>query len=179
MVSAIKEKATGISFPPLCNGFSLAGAGVRIKWGLVKVYAVGTYLDPVAMMGVKKGSNEEIQEALLNPSYPRTIRIVMNRGLAIQKFTDALVEAIQPHLQGKEPETLEEFKKLSPPVDLKQGAEIEMTIHGDTLSLKNAMGGVGSMCSRLFCEAMCAIYYGDDAASPTHKDQVIAGVRQL
>ena len=28
---------------------------------------------------------------------------------------------------------LEEFKKLNPPVDLVQGAEIEMTIRGDTL----------------------------------------------
>eukprot|EP00934_Nitzschia_sp_Nitz4_P005807 Nitzschia sp. Nitz4//scaffold71_size96697//70465//73240//NITZ4_004704-RA/size96697-processed-gene-0.13-mRNA-1//1//CDS//3329557274//5797//frame0 len=179
MGTPVKEKATGIFFPPLCNGFSLAGTGVRVKWGFVKVYAVGTYLDPVAMMGVKKGSNEEIKKALLDPTYPRTIRIVMNRGLAIQKFTDALVESIQPRLKGQELETLEQFKKLSPPVDLVEGAEIEMTIRGDTLLFKNAVGGVGSIHSRLFCEAMCDIYYGDDAVSPSHLDEVIAGVRKL
>ena len=49
----------------------------------VKVYAVGTYMDTIAMMAVKKASKETIEKALLNPDYPRTIRIVMNRGLAI------------------------------------------------------------------------------------------------
>jgi len=43
----VKEDATGILFPQLCNGYYLAGCGVRIKWGLIKVYAVGTYLDPL------------------------------------------------------------------------------------------------------------------------------------
>ena len=50
--------------------------------------------------------------------------------------------------------SLEEFKKLNPPVDLVEGAEIEMTIRGDTLLYKNAVGGVGSWKSRLFCEAL-------------------------
>ena len=33
----VKEKATGILFPQLCNGYSLVGCGVRVKWGLIKV----------------------------------------------------------------------------------------------------------------------------------------------
>lgn len=38
MVGApVKEKATGIMFPQLCNGMNLAGCGVRVKWGLIKV----------------------------------------------------------------------------------------------------------------------------------------------
>ena len=32
----IKEVATGILFPQLCNGFQLAGTGVRIKYVFVK-----------------------------------------------------------------------------------------------------------------------------------------------
>jgi hypothetical protein len=32
----VKEKATGISFPQLCNGFQLVGTGVRIKYVFVK-----------------------------------------------------------------------------------------------------------------------------------------------
>ena len=46
----VKEPATGIAFPKLCNGYQLVGQGVRIKYVFVKVYAVGTYMDPVAMM---------------------------------------------------------------------------------------------------------------------------------
>ena len=38
MVGApVKEKATGIMFPQLCNGMHLVGVGVRIKWGIIKV----------------------------------------------------------------------------------------------------------------------------------------------
>jgi hypothetical protein len=102
MLGATKEKATGILFPKQCNGFMLAGTGVRVKYGFVKVYAVGTYLDPLAMSGLKDQPKEVIQKALLNPMYPRTIRIVMARGLSIQKFTDALNESLRPRMNGED-----------------------------------------------------------------------------
>jgi hypothetical protein len=75
--------------------------------------------------------------------------------------------------------SLEEFKKLNPPVDLVEGAEIEMTIRGDTLLYKNAAGGVGSLKSRLFCAALCDIYYGSDPVSPGHKESVLEGIKKL
>jgi hypothetical protein len=74
---------------------------------------------------------------------------------------------------------LDEFKKLNPPVDLVEGAEIEMTIRGDTLLYKNATGGVGKITSAVFCRAMCDVYYGDDAVSPTHKAAVVEGIQKL
>jgi len=37
MLSPSKEPATGILFPRLCNGMTLVGCGVRVKWGFVKV----------------------------------------------------------------------------------------------------------------------------------------------
>jgi len=174
-----KEKQTGILFPQLCNGMNLVGVGVRVKYVFVKVYAVGTYMDPVAMMAVKKGSKADIEKALLDPTYPRTIRVVMNRGLSIDKYTSGIVESIEPRLRGQELEKLEEFKNLNPPVDLVEGAEIEMTIRGDTLLYKNAVGGVGSLKSRLFCEALCDVYYGADPASPSHKESVLEGIPKL
>jgi len=81
---------------------SLVGTGVRIKYVFVKVYAVGTYMDPIAMMAVKKGGPDIIQKALLDPTYPRTIRIVMNRGLAIDKYTAAIVESLEPRMKGQD-----------------------------------------------------------------------------
>lgn len=74
---------------------------------------------------------------------------------------------------------LEEFKKLNPPLDLVKGAEMELTIRGDTLLYKNAMGNVGTIRSEVFTAAMCDVFYGDDAVSPTHKDAVLAGVPKL
>ena len=76
------EPATKIQFPALCNAMSLAGVGVRVKYIFVNAYAVGAYFDPIAMMAVKKGSKADIEKALCDPTYPRTFRIVMNRGLS-------------------------------------------------------------------------------------------------
>jgi hypothetical protein len=100
-----QEPVTGIFFPALCNGMQLVGVGLRIKYVFVKVYAVGTYMDPIAMMAVKRGSPEDIEKALLDPTYPRTIRVVMNRGLSIDKYTAAIVESIEPRLKGRDLET--------------------------------------------------------------------------
>lgn len=175
----VKEPATGILFPQLCNGYYLAGVGVRVKYAFVKVYAVGTYLDPLSVAAVKKGTREAIEEALLDPTYPRTIRIVMNRGLSIDKYTEAIVEALKPRMHGQDLDKLDEFKKLNPPVDLVQGAEIEMTIRGDTLLYKNAVGGVGTLRSEVFTKALCDTYYGMDPVSPTHKESVLDGIRKL
>lgn len=118
----VKEAATGILFPQLCNGYSLAGTGVRVKWGLIKVYAVGTYLDPLAVSALTTASNEAIEQALLDPNNPRTIRIVMNRALSIEKYTDAIVEALKPRMKGQDLDKLEEFKALNAPIDLINGA---------------------------------------------------------
>jgi hypothetical protein len=74
---------------------------------------------------------------------------------------------------------LDEFKKLNPSVDLIEGAEIEMTIRGDTLLYKNATGGVGSIRSRVFTEALCDTYFGADAVSPTLKESVLEGIPKL
>lgn len=172
------EPATKIAFPALCNGMSLAGVGVRIKYVFVNVYAVGAYFDPIAMMAVKKGTQEDMDRALVDPTYPRTIRIVMNRGLSVDKFIDAIVEAIEPRLNGQNLETLVEFKEIFPKVDLVEGDEIELTIRGDTLLLKTGLG-VGTIRSRPFTEAMCDVYFGKEPVSPTLKKDVLKGIPAL
>eukprot|EP00566_Odontella_aurita_P016718 CAMPEP_0113561282 /NCGR_PEP_ID=MMETSP0015_2-20120614/19892_1 /TAXON_ID=2838 /ORGANISM="Odontella" /LENGTH=258 /DNA_ID=CAMNT_0000463065 /DNA_START=214 /DNA_END=990 /DNA_ORIENTATION=+ /assembly_acc=CAM_ASM_000160 len=179
MLAPTKEPSTGILFPRLCNGMTFVGCGVRVKFGFVKVYAVGTYMDPIAMSAIKKEGPEEINKALLDPMYPRVIRIVMNRSLSIDKYTTAIVEALEPRMKGEDLEKLEEFKKLNPPGDLVEGAEMEMTIRGDTMLYKNSAGGVGAITSAVFCRSLCDVYYGADAVSPAHKGEVVKGVQTL
>jgi hypothetical protein len=119
----IQEPVTGILFPKLVNGFYFAGCGVRIKYMFVKVYAVASYFDPLAMTAVK-ANPLLLQEALLNPVYPRTIVIIMNRNLSAAKMTAALIEALEPRMAGQDLDKLEEFKKMNPNVDLVKGTAI-------------------------------------------------------
>lgn len=179
MIGPIKEPSSGILFPQLCNGMQFVGCGVRVKYGFVKVYAVGTYMDPIAMAAIKTHGPKAISAALLNPQYPRTIRIVMNRSLSMDKYTAAIVEALEPRMNGQDLDKLEEFKKLNPKVDLVEGAEMEMTIRGSTMLYRNSVGGVGQIESEVFCKALCDVYYGADAVSPGHKEEVIKGVAAL
>lgn len=153
---------------------------MRVKWGFVKVYAVGTYLDPLAMSMVKSQGESAVKKALLDPKYPRTIRIVMNRNLSVDKYTSAILEALEPRMAGcQDLSSLEEFKKLNPKVDLVDGAEMEMTIRGDVMLYKNATGGLGQIRSLDFTTAMCDVFYGEEAVSPTHLKSVVGGVPNL
>ena len=68
-IAPTKEPKTGILFPKLCNGLTFTGCGVRVKYGFVKVYAVGTYMDPIAMSAVKKQDDLAIEKALVRYKY--------------------------------------------------------------------------------------------------------------
>ncbi len=79
MVGApIKEKATGIMFPQLCNGMNLVWIG-----------------------GIKNQSTKVLEKVLLIPFYPRTICIIMNCALSIDKYTSAIVEALEARMNGR------------------------------------------------------------------------------
>jgi hypothetical protein len=62
---------------------------------------------------------------------------------------------------------------------LVKGAEMELTIRGDTLLFKNAVGGIGRIQSAVFTRALCDVYFGKDAVSPSHRDAVIDGIKLL
>ena len=48
-----------------------------------------------------------------------------------------------------------------------------MTIRGDTLLYKNAMGNVGTIQSEVFTKAMCDVYFGSSPVSPPAKQAVM------
>jgi len=141
----------------LCDGQPFCGAGVRVKYGFVKVYAVGIY------------SNGKSIEELLDQNTDITIRIVMNRGLSVEKYTAAIAEALEPRMKGEDMHKLEDFKKLQPPGDMPEGAENVMTIKGDTMHFRSSLGGLGSIKSSVLCAALRDVYLGADPVSPALK----------
>lgn len=175
--SAEEEPDTGIMFPPMVNGFSFMGCGVRIKYVFVKVYAVGAYLRPDDFAGMK--DDAAIEKKLLDPNTHKVIRIVMNRSMTMDKYNDAIVEALTPRMNGQDMEKLDEFKKLNPSGNLDKDTELLMTIRGDTLLYKNAQGNVGTIHSEVFTKAMCDVYFGDSPVSPPAKKRTMDKVKKL
>lgn len=175
--TAVEEPDTGIMFPPMVNGFTFMGCGVRIKYVFVKVYAVGAYLHPEDFAGMK--DDAAIEKALLDPFKHKVIRIVMNRSMTMDKYNDAIVEALTPRMNGQDMDKLDEFKKLNPSGNLEKDTELLMTIRGDTLLYKNALGNVGTIQSEVFTKAMCDVYFGDSPVSPPAKAKTIEAVKKL
>lgn len=56
------------------------------------------------MTALKPLARADRIKALLDPAVPRTIRIVMNRDLSIEKYTSAIVEALEPRMNGQDVE---------------------------------------------------------------------------
>ena len=54
-----------------------------------------------------------------------------------------------------------------------------MTIRGDTLLYKNALGNVGTIHSEVFTRAMLDVYYGSDPVSPPAKANTIESIKKL
>jgi len=125
----------------MVDGLLYVGSGVRVKYGFVKVYAVGAYVDKADVADVIGKSVDEIAAKFCDPKTPKTIRIVMNRGLSVDKYMAAIMEALEPRMEGIDLEKLEDFKKMNPPGDLKEGSEMIMTIRGDTMTYRSSEGG--------------------------------------
>mmetsp|Transcript_27081 Transcript_27081/g.30368 ORF Transcript_27081/g.30368 Transcript_27081/m.30368 type:complete len:217 (-) Transcript_27081:45-695(-) len=180
---------------------SLGGVGVRTYGygGFIKVYAVGAYFDAqlITMMEgcikKEKGKNcnrnaleKVVVTALLNPTYPRTIRIVMNRALSVDTFVGGIVKSVEPRLKkGKEkvvtPETFTAFTKLFPKNNLQKGDEFRFIIRDDILLIQYGVDRVGgkSIQSRLITEALCDLYFGNDVESPSLQNDVKKGFLKL
>jgi len=190
------EPSTSIPFPTTLgsssnNGMVLGGVGVRKYAAFVKVYAVGAYFDKKAMLDViKKGNKNDIEKALLDPTYPRTIRMVMNRGLSADTFVNGCIKSVEPKLKGTKQVTVatfDKFKSLFPKTDLSEFDEFEFFISGDILLITSGSssgrrvvdGGNRSMQSRPFTEALCDCYFGKDTVSPTLKKDVLKGIMKL
>ena len=87
----------------------------------------------------------------------------------MDKFINAIVEAIEPRLKGENLDTLDQFKELFPKVDLVEGDEVELTIRGDILLLKTGLT-VGTIDCRNFTQAVSNKQYDNKYyAKKTHR----------
>ena len=55
----------------------------------IQVYAIATYMNPESLEAIK-GQEDTIDQALLDPSYHRTIRIVMYREVDMETCISAI-----------------------------------------------------------------------------------------
>lgn len=155
-----------------------------------KVYVVGTYMPSDVIISIKEqvskvdGKEEQssiLQDALLDPINRRTIRIITYRSLSTEMYTNAIMDALDPLMQGEDMAYFrEQFTRLNPGADIGEGTEISMIIEGDVMHYSNSMGGGGEIKSEILCSALCRIYYESGVCvSPVHHEEVLRGLQGL
>lgn len=99
--SLIEEPETGITFPAVLESKHLFGVGVRKKYQVFNVYAIGLYANKNDFQGIHNNAEEQ-EAALLNPHKHRTLRIVMNRKVTMEVVISTLIESLEPRMHGKD-----------------------------------------------------------------------------
>ena len=148
----------------------------------------------------------KIQQALCNPTIlSRTIRIVTNWNIPQYLLTKGITDAIRPRLADKisieemtdlenklyslmavaTTEYYESNSNSTNDGDIGVGTEAILIVRGDTMYYSN--GSIHDINidedsyekkiqHEEFCLALCDIYYGNDAVSVDHRDNVIDGI---
>uniref|UniRef100_A0A6U4I439 Chalcone isomerase domain-containing protein n=2 Tax=Phaeomonas parva TaxID=124430 RepID=A0A6U4I439_9STRA len=88
----------------------------------------------------------------------------MARTLSSEKYTAAIVEALDPRVKDKA--ALARFQDMNPPGDMRQGTEICMELRGDTLYYMIGGRAIGSIQSEELTAALADVYFGSDPVSP-------------
>ena len=175
---AVTESATGIAFPatvtsPTGRALSLAGADVRIKFWVVKVYAVGLYFDAAKLKGKSTSELPAVADV------PALVRITLAMELPREKYNDAIKEQVEPRMLEKNATAdFEAFVNLSNqlPPTLAKGMAIDLHLDSGTLSLVADEQRVGTVVSSALCDALADVYMGSDPVSPTAKQAAIQGL---
>ena len=176
---AVTESATGIAFPAQVpsptsgRALSLAGAGVRVKFWVVKVYAVGLYFDAAKLKGQSTSELPPVADV------PALVRITLAMELPREKYNDAIKEQVEPRMLEKNATAdFEAFVNLSNqlPPTLAKGMAIDLHLDSGTLSLVADEQRVGTVVSSALCDALADVYMGSDPVSPTAKQAAIQGL---
>ena len=173
----VTESKTGIAFPAQVlsptsgRALSLAGAGVRVKFWVVNVYAVGLYFDAAKLKGQSTSELPPVADV------PALVRITLAMELPREKYNDAIKEQVEPRMASATAD-FEAFVNLSNqlPPTLAKGMAIDLHLDSGTLSLVADEQRVGTVVSSALCNALADVYMGSDPVSPTAKQAAIQGL---
>jgi len=99
--SEMVEPTTGILYPGALNAsYQLMGCGVRTKYLVIHAYAVGLYLDSSCLKNLQ--TDQDVQQVLLDPKYPKIFRLVLNRNVTSAQYLGASMDALTPLMRGRD-----------------------------------------------------------------------------
>lgn len=170
---AMKDSATGISFPKALNGLDICGVGCRKK-GPIKVYSVGLYASGLKerLTSLSKSSKSTLDalKSGAGTDTPMSFLLEMNFKVGAEKMASAIAEGVAPRHKGDatEVEALKDliFKGVAGKGAATKGTTFQFDCSSSGIGVKvdgKAQGNVGG--SKL-SSAFCGIYIDDKTVSP-------------
>ncbi len=173
---AVAAEVSGITYPDTVKvagkDLQLNGLGIRYKFGVVKVYATGLYLENKATT---------VEDALKQEG-PRRVRLVMMREVSADEFGSAFMAGINNNSDSaQKTKVVTQISKFGEMFALLEGLK-----KGDVLDL-DWIPGTGTTCylngKRIgdvtpdisFHSAIARIWLGPKPADATLKTKLLAG----
>lgn len=185
------EPQTGVEFPLLLSATeSLHGTGVRLMGGLVRVYAVGFYVDPQAAraaladwVGFSQAdilSSDALWDTVCdaNASFRRTFRMVVVREVGGKHMKDGFDRGIRPRVAAAAKKgrckpaeckkAVHQFSNLFMSVGtMKVGSEIKIAVDNGNVSLTVDDRWLGEVKNPQLAWAMVDLFLGGRPVTPT------------
>jgi len=180
-IAAVREPKTGIEFPDELHKRDLAGVGVKRRFGVLKQYAIGMYIDQSNHLW---GATAKPEQVLINAPGHASLRVVITSGfVSKESFAAALRESVEPRLthvkenmQTKLAEELERVFINGP--DLTRGTEIVLGLEQKSLKVQVDNQYKKTLRRPELMHAVLAAYFDKDAVIPAFKDAVLTGLKE-
>ena len=184
--AAAGDSIDGLTFPGQLKGQTFVGGGTRAKYGAVKVYAVGLYIDAgraasslkpfVGLPAEKLPSN--FFKVLQTGKFDRTLLLQFHRAVAAETVAGALRDSLAGRLSAA---VLDKFRSTLlatlGDASVLKGAKIFFSCRGDSLTISTGTlsGNAQSIRDKTLCPAFIDVYLGSKPISPAAKAGVAAG----
>ena len=177
----VVEPKTGVEFPAEQGGLKLAGCGVRVKYGFIKVYAVGVYVSPRVALDKRAASPLAALRTARRDGAVVELRLTMARDVPKKTFVDALAEQITPRAGAPQSDTFAAAITGGLRDPTPEGSTTTIRLDPDgTISVLDDTGLVTAhVVVPAVCDAFLDIYLGADGISPTTLEAVKAGLEKF
>lgn len=164
----IREPRTGVQFPEYgSNGLKLAGCGVRLKFGVVPIYAVGLY-SPDGLR-IKENVLQELRDV------ETELRITLVRKLDAITFIKAIEHQLATRVvDSAQLDAFVDMCVVALPANMPSNTTTTIRLCRSGQVILTAAGKVpASILSPQVATALLDVYVGPDAVAPTARSAIL------
>ena len=170
---------------------TLVGGGTRYKFGVVKVYAAGLYVDEAAIEGplrsFRSSSAKALQadtaflETVIELPAPKTLLLQFHRSVDAGAVTGALKDALSPRLDAPVLAAFDEALAAAlQPTGVPAGLKLYLSCSEGGLHIGvQSTEAARSVVEPAVCPALFDVYFGSAPISTPIRDGMAAGFAEL